>query len=276
MKVEQIISGAQTGADRAALDFAMEYGIEHGGWVPSGRTAEDGVLDERYQVWELPSGGYPERTEKNVVSADATLILSHGELSGGSLLTRQLAQTHGKPWLHIDLGRAAAFDAAIDINDWISENGIQVLNIAGPRASKDPTIYDRVYKILETVFYISIISEVMPGRLEAGQGANDSEGASFTQPRSMEKAVEILIRELPVKAKAQIASMDPDRLSEAGASLAQWIHIHFGLADVNSRLLDDCRARAGDPNLDREEAAKMIVRELSRQLAKMGHLRVVK
>ena len=82
--ITKIISGGQTGADRAALDVAMAHGIPHGGWIPKGRKTEGGPLPTKYQLQEMPTNSYPERTEKNVVDSDGTLIISHGELTGGS------------------------------------------------------------------------------------------------------------------------------------------------------------------------------------------------
>ena len=71
-----ILSGGQTGADRAALDFAIEYGLPHGGWCPRGRLAEDGPIDERYELTETPSHRYAQRTEWNVRDSDATVVFS--------------------------------------------------------------------------------------------------------------------------------------------------------------------------------------------------------
>ena len=101
--VKKIISGGQTGADRAALDFAIDHGIPHGGWVPKGRLAEDGPLDPKYRLRETDSEDHSIRTEKNVLDSDGTLILFYNELSGGSLLTLELARKHDRPVLTIDL-----------------------------------------------------------------------------------------------------------------------------------------------------------------------------
>jgi len=150
--IKKIISGGQTGADRAALDAAIELGIQHGGWVPKGRIAEDGPLADKYQLQEMVTSSYPARAEQNVIDSDATLIISHGELTGGSAYTRKMAMKHGKPWFHADLNKLPTFQAAIIIVDWISKNRIEALNIAGSRASKDPSIYGLVTVILELVF----------------------------------------------------------------------------------------------------------------------------
>src|SRR5436309_5940772 len=103
--IRKIVSGGQTGADRAALDVAHELGIPHGGWAPLGRWAEDGPLDHRYLLDEAPSEDPSLRTEWNVRDSEATLILSHGPLAGGSALTRRLARQYGRPCLVINLWR---------------------------------------------------------------------------------------------------------------------------------------------------------------------------
>jgi len=137
----KIISGGQTGADRAALDVAIEFDIPHGGWIPKGRKTEDGVIPDKYKLKEMPTASYPKRTEKNVLDLDGTLILSHGKLTGGSALTVKMAGKHERPWLHVDFLKNAGFFAARTINSWIAENRIRVLNVAGSRTSKDPAIY---------------------------------------------------------------------------------------------------------------------------------------
>ncbi|HOI73414.1 MAG TPA: putative molybdenum carrier protein [Syntrophales bacterium] len=150
--ITRLISGGQTGADRAALDFAIQRGIPHGGWVPRGRKTEAGPLPDRYRLQETASGAYAERTEKNVLLADGTLIISRGSLKGGSLLTKELAERHGRSWMHADLDRGSVEEAAERIRGWIRDRSIGVLNVAGPRASQDPEIYKAVRGVLEAVF----------------------------------------------------------------------------------------------------------------------------
>ncbi len=131
--LKKIISGGQTGADRAALDAAIELGIPHGGWLPKGRLAEDGPISDKYQLKEMPTDSYEARTEQNIIDSDGTLIISHGELTGGSAYTRKMAMKHGKPWYHANLNKLPTFQAAMIIEDWISKNGIETLNVAGPK-----------------------------------------------------------------------------------------------------------------------------------------------
>ena len=143
-----IISGGQTGADQAALDAAITLGIPHGGWLPKGRKTEAGPLPLRYKLRELGSSRYRERTEKNILSACGTLIISFGPLAGGSALTEALAIRHGRPFLHIDLELIESNQATEIVEQWISSMALQVINVAGPRASSEPRIYQAVYSLL--------------------------------------------------------------------------------------------------------------------------------
>jgi uncharacterized membrane protein len=149
--IEKIVSGGQTGADRAALDAAIELDIPHGGWIPKGRKTEDGTLPEKYQLQEMPTGSYAARTEQNVIDSDGTLIVSHGKLNGGSAKTRRLAKKHKHPWMHVDLEKTTFFKAAMDVRNWVEKNQIKVLNVAGPRGSKDPEIYADTKKLLTLI-----------------------------------------------------------------------------------------------------------------------------
>ena len=146
--VARIVSGGQTGVDRGALDAAIELGLEHGGWCPRGRLAEDGAIPARYQLAETSAAEYWVRTERNVVDSDGTLILYRGALSGGTELTIRMARKHKKPHLLLDL--AAAPDPAA-ARDWIRQHRIAVLNVAGPRESSAPGIGRSVDKFLRTV-----------------------------------------------------------------------------------------------------------------------------
>jgi putative molybdenum carrier protein len=143
---KRIVSGGQTGVDRAALDVALALGIPHGGWCPKGRLAEDRVIPPQYQLTETDSPEYPVRTEKNVVDSDGTLIFCRGQTSGGTELTRQLALQHGKPCLVVDLNRPLSAD---DVSHWIFESQIETLNVAGPRESQNTGISAQARQFLE-------------------------------------------------------------------------------------------------------------------------------
>lgn len=150
--VNKIVSGGQTGADRAALDVAIEQGIDHGGWAPRGRWAEDGPLPPRYQLRETDSSQVAVRTEWNVRDAGATLIFGHGPLSGGTALTLIYAERLDKPSLYVDMEQQEEATAAAEIRVWLARIRPVTLNVAGPRASNDPLIYDAVLRVLRRVF----------------------------------------------------------------------------------------------------------------------------
>ncbi len=140
----RILSGGQTGVDRAALDTALDLGLPAGGWCPQGRWAEDGPLDSRYPLQETPSPDPAERTEWNVRDSDGTLILFRERTFGGTALAAELAEKLHRPCLMVDFQGNADVEPALD---WLSKNRIGTLNVAGPRASEDPFIYEqaRIY-----------------------------------------------------------------------------------------------------------------------------------
>ncbi len=143
--VHKIISGGQTGVDRAALDSAIELGIASGGWCPKGRASEQGPIPDHYPMIETPSADPAQRTEWNVRDADATLIIAQGKLTGGTALTRRLARSMKKPCLVTNPAEAIS---AATVRAWLNEHRVEVLNVAGPRASNDPHIYALARQLL--------------------------------------------------------------------------------------------------------------------------------
>ena len=137
--VVKIVSGGQAGVDRAALDLAIMRGLPHGGWCPKGRTAEDGLIESRYDLQETESAGYRQRTRQNVVDSDGTLILNLGELSDGTLTTQRFAERFGKPCLVVQLESGA--EGIRQTREWLQAHRIATLNVAGPRESKRPGIH---------------------------------------------------------------------------------------------------------------------------------------
>lgn len=150
--VERIVSGGQTGVDRAALDVALLLGIPCGGWCPRGRKAEDGTIAERYPLQETQSSDYRQRTAANVRDSDGTLILHHGRLTGGTALTVQIAEHTSKPCMVVDLGTAPSPTNTLN---WIGNHHIRVLNVAGPRESQSPGIYLRAHHWLRSCFELT-------------------------------------------------------------------------------------------------------------------------
>lgn len=146
--LKRIVSGGQTGVDRAALDVAIELGIEHGGWCPKGRIAEDGRIPAIYQLRETDEAEYSVRTERNVIDSDGTLILYQTVLQGGTSLTNRLAKSRGKPHMRVRLDHPVDIPA---IQKWLNDERIESLNVAGPRESSRPGITALAAKVLRRV-----------------------------------------------------------------------------------------------------------------------------
>ena len=140
LTVRRIISGGQTGVDRGGLDAAIALGLQHGGWCPLGRRAEDGRIPDYYRLDPTESADYAVRTERNVIDSDGTLILCRGALSGGTMLTRDFAARQDKPFHVVDLFEfddETVESAVAAVARWIVDHQIRVLNVAGPRESQN-------------------------------------------------------------------------------------------------------------------------------------------
>jgi hypothetical protein len=153
----KIISGGQTGVDRAALDVAMQLGIPCGGFCPKGRKSEDGIIPEKYPLIETATDNYPERTELNVKTSDGTVILFIKVLDRGTQLTGELCKRHRKPFLLIDLADEIEHR---DVKSWLEKNNIRILNVAGNRESISPGIQQRAHR-----FLLEILNDLEPSNL---------------------------------------------------------------------------------------------------------------
>ncbi len=150
--VVKVVSGGQTGVDRAALDAALSLGIFCGGWCPKGRRAEDGVIPQRYPLRETPKTEYLQRTEWNVRDADGTLILNRGPMEGGTAETAAIASRLRKPRLIIDLRNDPK---PAEVREWLAKHRINTVNVAGPREGKRPGIYHEAKAFLQQLFQMA-------------------------------------------------------------------------------------------------------------------------
>ena len=267
MTLAQIISGGQTGADQAALNAAIEMGVAHGGFVPRGRLTEEGPLPAHYALCEMPTRSYPKRTEKNVLSSDGTAIFSHGPLKGGSRLTREMAQRHGKPWIHLDFEEVSAIGAALAIFNWVTRHRINVLNVAGSRASEDQRIYDKTFKALRGLLILVLADQTL---------APVAPPALQNCPRSIGQAVDRLISALPLKMRVAIANMPVEDISALNTNLGNYIRVHYGLNEGNRLLLEDCRRAGSGQPMDEAAASALILLKLSEELRRTHRLRRIK
>lgn len=266
--LKKIISGGQTGADRGALDAAIKLGISHGGWIPKGRKTEAGPLPDKYQLTEMKTVSYAARTERNIIDSDGTLILSHGSLRGGSALTLRLAAKHGRPCLHMDLSMTPKFQAALKISQWLSDHGIRVLNVAGPRASHDSAIYEDTFQVIESVYFLN---------LSAGKGLNlPAEPHSEEAPQNVQQAVAFLAEKLSLQERTRIANMAETELGALRVPLGEFVTNHFGLWYGNPRLMASCRFLSKNPKLTPDMAVDFILHCLWRKLRDTYKIRVIK
>ncbi len=267
--LSKIISGGQTGVDRAALDVAISFGIDHGGFVPKGRKAEDGVIATGYNLTELDTRRYAARTEKNVAHSDGTLIISRGGLKGGSRLTRTLALSHEKPWLNLDLGAIELLAGAGSASSWIDKNSIEILNVAGPRSSEDPGIYGAAVKALKTLLCLNLVGISICDSL----GRSD---ASLFPPTGMDRAVDTIESRLSLREKAIISRLNKEDLGVLYGALGEYIILNFKLGSGNSELLEVCHVRSGQEMITEMDASKIILEALWERIRKTYLLRVVK
>jgi hypothetical protein len=245
--IRKIISGGQTGADRAALDVALKLGIPHGGWIPKGRKAEDGPLADIYKLKEMSTDSYPKRTEQNVIDSDGTLIIARGKLTGGSDYTRKMTLRHRKQLLGI-------------------------VNVAGPRASKDPRIYSDVIRILEQTIQI-LIDEDKKSGVDFGL---DTKRKPSKPPKTIDQAVKRLISEISLKDKITIANIAEVELSVLHTTIGEYIRNQFGLWSGNEDLMASCCFIAKRDKVSEDEASSIIIRELWKRLRETHKMRVVK
>lgn len=162
MGITKIISGGQTGADRAGLDVALAHDFPHGGWCPKGRKAEDGPIDAEFDLKETPSTNYLQRTEWNVRDTDGTIVFTMAkEITGGSMRTVEFARKHNKPSLHVSQADSKLPES--EVTEFIIQHGIKLLNIAGSRESKEPGINEWVKQVLDRALFST---EILGGSKE--------------------------------------------------------------------------------------------------------------
>jgi hypothetical protein len=212
---------------------------------------EAGRLPDKYVMQETTSISYPERTEMNVADSDGTLIVSHGKLAGGSALTLDMAAKHRKPCLHIDLNELDESRASEVVSNWVNAREIRILNVAGPRASENPGIYEATRRLLTLVIQSLF-------------------------PKTVDEAVEILLEEMPLKEKTGIANTEEAALSGLHVTLGGYIRRRLGLWSGNHALLESCAQAAGRERIDADEASTLILRELRKRLLDAYSLRRIK
>ena len=271
--LKKIISGGQTGADHGALDLAIKLNVSHGGWILKGRKTESGPLPLKYKLKELDTPDHQTRTKHNVLDSHGTVILSRGPLTGGSLLTQSFAKVSGRPNCHIDLLNNDAFEAAIILQSFVLENQIEILNVAGPRASHDPEIYSDVRSILEAVFYLMFLDS----KDEEKIGALVPEGTIKEDfPETKDQAISLIESELPLKTKIFIAKLENTRVQYLYFGWLDYLKRRLGFDSGNQALFTRLRNERDPLLFTIEDGVMEIVKSLKQRFKKNYTLRIVK
>ncbi len=271
--LKKIISGGQTGADRAALDLAIKFNLPHGGWISRGRTTESGPLPLQYQLQELNTTDYPSRTRQNILDSHGTVILARGRLTSGSLLTQSFARVKGKPLCHIDLAERDSFEASMILHSFILENQIEILNVAGPRASHDPGIYFDVKSILEAVLYMMFLDSAQEEQFRA---LIPTEFVPEVFPETRDQAVQLIAQELPLKTKTFVARLKDEKILALYFGWLDYLKARLGFNSWNEILLNQLKQGKDPLAFTIEDGVMDIVKALKHYLKTHYSLKVIK
>ena len=273
--IRKIISGGQIGADQAALDVAIKLGFPHGGWVQKGRKTQSGILPAKYHLKELPTAGYKQRIEQNVIDSDGTVIISHGEPTGGAEYSRKMADKHHRPCLHMDLKENSTFIIASKVNTWVLENNIEVLNVTGSRVSEDSTIYKDTMDIVEGVILLGLAKAKPVEPLSNGDPLNYFD-KNLVPPTTVDEAVVKLISEMQLQDRVELANLKKEELARLDVSLGRYINDQLLRNGINRALFESCITISGNDSLNETDAAFVIIEKLWGKLKETHRLRILK
>ena len=278
MKLKKIISGGQTGAEQAALDAAVQQGIDHSGWTAKGRPASQAPPPADHQLRDLLFPGHCSSIEQNVIDSDGTALFSRGSLSEDCRQVQDFARKHDKPCVHVDLSQSLQFAAAFKLKVWLDYHVIEVLNVTGPSAAEEDEIYESVKGVLlDTLGMLASETEMAT----AGYLKKIPVWALFSRslrkyPATVGEALDRLTFALPLKDKVEIAHLPMAAADALQHSIGRYIQQEFGLWGDNKSLLESSRELSGQADLDDDGATAFILTQLVLRLQKSHQLRVVK
>lgn len=255
--VKTIVSGGWPGADQAALDAAIKLGIPYSGWIPDNGSPKDGKAPAKYQLHEMATTRLADAIEKNTLESNASLIISHGMPAGRSALTRKLAMKNGRRWMHIDLHATHAVQAISIVSSWIRLYDIEVLNVTGSSASKDPGIYHATMSLLVKTLCVNLIKENIDGFFA-------DHTADF---RTVKNAMDHLVSELSFKQKVIIANFKVAEMEMLQYALDLYIGSHPKMTPADT---------VDKPGLLIDANHTVIMEKLWGKLRKTHGLRIVK
>ena len=273
--IKKIISGGQTGADRAALDAAIKLDIPHGGWITKGRTTETGMLPESYHLREVATDNYLECIKRNVKDSKGTLIIFYDKLTGDLYQAERETLRCKHQLLGIDLKQKNAFQAASLINDWVQLRKIDVLFVTGAGEVENPNIENHTRLMIEKALLLDMMN------LPVGRSITDYSQKGHLEkfhvlPKTIHEAVDRLIMELTLKDKVLIANMTYDELMDLNSNLGAYIRNAFRLWSGNLELMESCKFAIKDKTINADSASFAIIDILWEKLRKTHRLKVVK
>jgi hypothetical protein len=272
--LNKIVSGGQTGADQAALDAAISCNMSHGGWIPKGRKTESGPLAPGYALTEMKSGRFPKRTRQNVQDSDGTVVFFYDKLSGGSKYTLKMANKLRRPCLALDFNAIPAFEIIANLHEWVKENNIGNLNVAGPRASKDARIYNAVKFIMTCIILLSA-SESKDESSNPNPGGVIENTRLRVRAKTLGEAANRFISELPAMDRVFMANMEVEDLDTVHLSFGPFVKNQF-LHEEDSPLLISCREEIRREDLGSHDAATVIIHRVWENLRENDELRLMR
>ena len=270
--IEKIISNGKPGAAAAAIEVAIKLGLAYGGWCREGEPVPD-----KYQLERLPDASNRSVTEKAVEAGHGSLYFTAGETASLGLETiKKAAWRLNKPLLIQHIDRENGFSASRRVALWIDDNRIKVLHVDGEgEAHLFSSIADRVSKILESTFFLSMIETGITAPLQSVV-EKERRPPRENPPQTMQAAVNHLDKSLSLKDRTTIANMTADELVSLHFTLGSYINSHFDLFTTNTELLTDCQHRSGQPGLTPKDVAAVIIRALWDRLHATCRIRIVK
>ena len=271
--LNKIVSGGQTGADRAALDTAIKFNVPHGGWITKGRRTESGPLPDFYDLKEMDTRDYPARTRQNIFDSDGTVIIARGPLTGGSALTYAFARKTNNGVCRINLLEQDIFEAALILHAFILDQGIRVLNVAGPIASHDSDIYYDVKAILSAVLYLDFL-ETEEDLWQVEQMIDA--GFDFPKPiTSVDQATQALEQSLTLRGKTIIARSQAHQMAGIYFILLEYVQLSLNLDEKKSVLFKSLSKGRDLRDYTPEDAVMELLKKLKTRLSERFQLRVV-
>jgi len=268
--IRKIVSNGRNGVSRGALDAAMTLDIPHGGWTLNEDPAAGGPAPDRYRLRKMKTGSVAKCVERNVKAAEGSLILTFSDdLPDDALYARKIADKHHLPWLHINLGRVAEFEAAQSIHDWLKDRKIQVVHVVGATCGKaEGNVGKTTSDLLEAVYYLGLIENNM------AETYNPAQPQQEAPPESIDEIVSRISADMALKDRVIVANLHESQLELLQPTLGRYILDqieHWQKRHVNDFSLSELEKEI----VDIEDAAAAIINRLWKRLRKTHRLRMV-